>query len=160
MQISVMSLQLKKINSGLCLTFVVGHHCIICCRHNYVQINFESTFKPSFCWMPWGPVSSKTLQSTIAAANTEVNRVAGHGCLYSKRDKGFWPSLPHETTVSSLSIATLQMDHEYCVSLQTSILSITGVQTFMYTHKLCMKCHSHEFFDCLDHKFLNWENFC
>ena len=24
------------------------------------------------CWIPWNPVSSKTLQSTIAAANTEV----------------------------------------------------------------------------------------
>lgn len=24
--------------------------------------------------------------------------------------------------------------------------------------KLCVKSHSHEFFDCLDHEFLNWEN--
>ena len=37
--------------------------------------------------------------------------------------------------------------------------SITGVQMLMYTCKLCVKSHSCEFFDCLDHEFLNWENF-
>ena len=27
----------------------------------------------------------------------------------------------------------------------------------MYMHKLCVKCHSCEFFDCLDREFLNRE---
>ena len=54
----------------------------------------------------------------------------------------------------------LQTDHEYCTSLQISISSVTGIQTLMYTCKRCVKSHSHEFFDCLDHEFLNQENFC
>ena len=44
----------------------------------------------------------------------------------------------------------LQTDRECCVRLKTSILSITGIQTPMYTRKLCVKCHAHEFFDCLE----------
>ena len=59
-----------------------------------------------------------------------------------------------------LCVQLLQMDREYCASLQTSILSINGVQMLMYTRKLCIKSHSREFFDCLDYEFLNWENFC
>ena len=35
----------------------------------------------------------------------------------------------------------LQMDHEYSASLQTTISSITRVQTVMYTRKHCVKSH-------------------
>ena len=50
----------------------------------------------------------------------------------------------------------MQTNREYCVSLQTSILFIAGVQILMYTRKVCVKCHSHEFFDCSDREFLKF----
>ena len=53
----------------------------------------------------------------------------------------------------------LQMNCEYCVSLQTGILSITGIQMLMYMCKLGVKSCSCKFFDCLDCEFLNLENF-
>ena len=51
----------------------------------------------------------------------------------------------------------LQMGCEYCASLQTSILSITRCSCTSAT--LCVKFHLCEFVDCLDHEFLNRENF-
>ena len=56
----------------------------------------------------------------------------------------------------------LQTVHEYFASLQTSISSINGVQMlmYMYTRRSCVKCGSHEFFDCLDSEFLNWGISC
>ena len=48
----------------------------------------------------------------------------------------------------------LQTDREYCASLQTSISSITGIQILMYMHKLCVKSHLCECFECLDCEFL------
>ena len=56
----------------------------------------------------------------------------------------------------------LQTDRKNCASLHISISSITSAQTLLYMCKLCViqKRHLREFFDCLDHEFLNWENFC
>ena len=53
-----------------------------------------------------------------------------------------------------LSPQLLQTDHEYYASLQTSISSITGIQSCTYTCKLCVKSHLLELFDCLGHEFL------
>ena len=49
------------------------------------------------------------------------------------------------------------MDYVHVFDLGLGNASITSVQMLVYTCKLC---HSHEFFDCLDREFLNWENFC
>ena len=100
---------------------------------------------------PWVPVSSKVLQSTIAA---EVTQVAGFGHLNALHSKDL------ATQNYILCAQLLQINHEYCASLQASILSITGIWMLMYTSKLCVKCHSCEFFYCLDCEFLNQENFC
>ena len=60
-------------------------------------------------------------------------------------------------------VKTVLFVHSYCKWIMNTvpvyklcgISSIIGVQTFMYTHKLCVKRHSHEFLDCLDREFLN-----
>ena len=44
---------------------IVGRYCRIWRGSNYVQIAYERLSLT--CWTPWGQVSSKTLQSTIAA---------------------------------------------------------------------------------------------
>ena len=53
-----------------------------------------------------------------------------------------------------------QMDREYCATLQTSILSITSVQTLMYTHKLCVKFSLKQAFWLLGLGISKSGNFC
>ena len=69
-----------------------------------------------------GPISSKTLQSTIAAAYPKVTQEAGCRHLY------WWHKI-------------IFFMHSYCKLIvniapvyNTSILSSTGVQTLMYVH--------------------------
>ena len=54
-------------------------------EHNYVQIAYERLSLIS--WMPWGPVSSKTLQSIqLQLLTPNLTRVAGTGA-YTASDK-------------------------------------------------------------------------
>ena len=55
-------------------------------------------------------------------------------------------------------LCTITADGSWILYWFTNTLSITGIQTLMYTCKLCVKCRSHEFFKCLDHEFWKWEN--
>ena len=48
----------------------------------------------------------------------------------------------------------LQMDCEYCTGLKI-ITCLLPESRHSCTHVNCVKCRSHEFFNCLDHEFLN-----
>ena len=120
-------------------SLIVGRYCRNWHERNYVQMAYKR-LGPK----PWVPVSSKVLQPTIAA---EVRNSSGRVREFTLQainalcDKGFG----HANYI--LCAQLLQTDCEYCASLQTSILYITSIQTFMYTHKRCVKCHSSECFE-------------
>ena len=67
---------------------------------------------------------------------------------------------PHETIFYVHSYYKLIVNIVLVYKHASHLLDYTGIQTLMYTHKLCVKSHSHEFFNCLDHEFPNQENFC
>ena len=74
---------------------------------------------------------SSKQQNNSAAVNTKVTQVANAG-TYTESDKHRGLAAQGYTPCAQL----LQTDHEYCASLQTSISSITSVQTLMYTQTL------------------------
>ena len=89
-------------------------------------------------WMPWSSVSSKTLQSTIAAANTESrSNLSGRArALYilqsdnALRDKGF--GQVGSTRDHILCAWLLQTDREYCASLQIELELMQGLSFIVY----------------------------
>ena len=118
--------QLENLFCAAVLSSIVGCYCRIWCGHNKAVmsrshwiISLISIFKPNLL-DPNGPVSSKTLQSTISAANNKVT----HACrsilqvINAPCNKG-----PGHMRLCSLCEA-MQMDYVYCASLQISILSI------------------------------------
>ena len=127
----------------------------------WTQLCPDGLYLKRLCLKPWVPVSSKMLQSTIAA---EITRVAGCRRLYCKRynikalrNKGFG-----QTRLYYLCTCNYckRIENIVPVYKQASHLLPVFRRSCSYTRKLCVKCHSCEFFGCLDCEFLNQENFC
>ena len=75
---------------------------------------------------PRDPVNSRTLQSTIAAANTEVLKWPGAGA-YTVRDKCSCAIKDLATRDCFLCVQLLQTDREYRADSLTNILLIIVV---------------------------------